>query len=130
MPFNLKKSPSAIETWPQFCITSGSTGKPHGVMLSHAQIMAGASIVSEYLHLGEMDRILAVLPFSFDAGLNQLMTSVHVGGTLVLLNFIFAREIVDALEREQITGLAGVSNNLAPPYAPPRQAGPQLRCRI
>ena len=88
--------------------TSGSTGKPHGVMLSHAQIMAGASIVSEYLHLGEMDRILAVLPFSFDAGLNQLMTSVQVGGTLVLLNFIFAREIVDSLEREQITGLAGV----------------------
>src|SRR6185436_15318309 len=36
--------------------TSGSTGKPNGVMLSHAQIMAGASIVSEYLNLNERDR--------------------------------------------------------------------------
>jgi acyl-CoA synthetase (AMP-forming)/AMP-acid ligase II len=100
--------------------TSGSTGKPNGVMLSHAQIMAGASIVSEYLNLNERDRILAVLPFSFDAGLNQLMTSVHVGGTLVLLNFVFAREIVDALVREKITGLAGVPtlwNLLTHPHA-------------
>ena len=48
--------------------TSGSTGKPKGVMLSHAQVMAGASIVSTYLEITEADRILAVLPFSFDAG--------------------------------------------------------------
>ena len=29
--------------------TSGSTGKPKGVMLSHEQVMAGSSIVSDYL---------------------------------------------------------------------------------
>ena len=29
--------------------TSGSTGKPKGVMLSHANVMAGSSIVSTYL---------------------------------------------------------------------------------
>ena len=33
--------------------TSGSTGKPKGVMLSHAQVMAGASIVSTYLEITE-----------------------------------------------------------------------------
>ena len=47
--------------------TSGSTGKPKGVMLSHAQIMAGSSIVSTYLGITAEERILAVLPFSFDA---------------------------------------------------------------
>jgi acyl-CoA ligase (AMP-forming) (exosortase A-associated) len=88
--------------------TSGSTGKPKGVMLSHAQIMAGASIVSAYLEITEKDRILAALPFSFDAGLNQIMTAFQQGGTCVLINFVFAREIVDALVRERITGLAGV----------------------
>ena len=41
--------------------TSGSTGKPKGVMLSHAHIMAGATIVSTYLQITENDRILAAL---------------------------------------------------------------------
>jgi len=88
--------------------TSGSTGKPKGVMLSHAQVMAGSSIVSKYLGITMAERILAVLPFSFDAGLNQLMTAFQQGGALVLINFVFAREIVQTLLQERITGLAGV----------------------
>jgi acyl-CoA ligase (AMP-forming) (exosortase A-associated) len=88
--------------------TSGSTGKPKGVMLSHAQVMAGSSIVSTYLEITEADRILAVLPFSFDAGMNQLMTAWQQGGTLILINFVFAREVVQTLLKERVTGLAGV----------------------
>ena len=88
--------------------TSGSTGKPKGVMLSHAQVMAGATIVSTYLEITESERILAVLPFSFDAGMNQIMTAFQRGATIVLKPFVFAREIVTALKAERITGLAGV----------------------
>jgi acyl-CoA ligase (AMP-forming) (exosortase A-associated) len=88
--------------------TSGSTGKPKGVMLSHGNVMAGSSIVSTYLGIDEGDRILAILPFSFDAGLNQLMTAFQQGGTLVLMTFVFAREIVRTLLKERISGLAGV----------------------
>ena len=88
--------------------TSGSTGRPKGVMLSHAQIMAGSSIVSTYLGITAEERILAVLPFSFDAGSNQLMTAFQQGATLVLMTFTFAREIVQMLVKERITGLAGV----------------------
>ena len=88
--------------------TSGSTGKPKGVMLSHAQIIAGASIVSSYLDISDRERILAVLPFSFDAGMNQLTTAIQQGATLVLTTFVFAREVVQMLAKERITGLAGV----------------------
>jgi len=88
--------------------TSGSTGKPKGVMLSHANVIAGSRIVSTYLGITEKERILAVLPFSFDAGMNQLMTAFEKGATCVLINFVFAREIVQVLLREKITGLAGV----------------------
>jgi acyl-CoA ligase (AMP-forming) (exosortase A-associated) len=88
--------------------TSGSTGRPKGVMLSHANVVAGSRIVSTYLGITETERILAVLPFSFDAGMNQLMTAFEKGGTLVLINFVFAREIVQTLVKERITGLAGV----------------------
>jgi acyl-CoA ligase (AMP-forming) (exosortase A-associated) len=88
--------------------TSGSTGKPKGVMLTHANVMAGASIVSAYLEITASERILAILPFSFDAGLNQLMTAFQQGGTLVLMTFVFAKEIVEMLLKERVTGLAGV----------------------
>jgi acyl-CoA ligase (AMP-forming) (exosortase A-associated) len=88
--------------------TSGSTGKPKGVMLSHANVMAGATIVSTYLGITESERILAALPFSFDAGLNQLTTATQRGSTIVLSSFVFARELVQILLKEKITGLAGV----------------------
>jgi acyl-CoA synthetase (AMP-forming)/AMP-acid ligase II len=40
--------------------------------------------------------------------LNQLISAFHQGGTIVLLNFVFARDIVQTLLKERITGLAGV----------------------
>ena len=88
--------------------TSGSTGRPKGVMLSHDNLIAGAEIVSEYLSIGPNDRILAALPLSFDAGLNQVTTAILQGATTAMINFRFGREIVRALVDEKITGLAGV----------------------
>ena len=110
--------------------TSGSTGKPKGVMLSHANLMAGATIVSAYLEITSSDRILAVLPFSFDAGLNQLTTAFQQGATLVLINFVFAKQIVDTLVKERITGLAGVPtvwSLLAQPNSSLQKNSPALR---
>jgi amino acid adenylation domain-containing protein len=88
--------------------TSGSTGLPKGVMLSHGNLVSGARIVSRYLNLTERDVILSVLPFSFDYGLNQLLTALSVGGTLVVQHSMFPRDISNTLLRERITGLAGV----------------------
>ncbi|MBU2677384.1 MAG: AMP-binding protein [Gammaproteobacteria bacterium] len=88
--------------------TSGSTGRPKGVMLSHANLLAGAEIVASYLKINKDERILAALPFSFDAGLNQLMTAVLKAAATVIVEFRFGREIVNVLAEERITGLAGV----------------------
>jgi acyl-CoA ligase (AMP-forming) (exosortase A-associated) len=88
--------------------TSGSTGKPKGVVLSHRNIVAGARSVAEYLELSENDRLLAVLPLSFDYGMNQLTTMFLVGGLTVLMNHLFARDIVALVDKERITGLAAV----------------------
>ena len=86
--------------------TSGSTGKPIGVALSHGNMVTGAISVASYLHNTEQDRILAVLPFSFDYGLSQLTTSTYIGACIVLMEYLSPQDVLNIIEREKITGLA------------------------
>lgn len=88
--------------------TSGSTGQPKGVVLSHRNMVAGAQSVAGYLDLRADDRLLAVLPFSFDYGLSQLTTAFLRGASVVLMNYLFPKDIVTMVARERITGLAAV----------------------
>ena len=88
--------------------TSGSTGRPKGVVLSHRNIVSGALSVAEYLEMTADDRLLSVLPHSFDYGLNQLTSSFLVGASVVLLDHLFARDVVNAMVRHRCTGLAAV----------------------
>ncbi|MDS7597161.1 AMP-binding protein [Agrobacterium tumefaciens] len=88
--------------------TSGSTGAPKGVMLSHRNLLAGARIVRTYLGITASDRILSLLPFSFDYGLNQLLTAVEQGAVTVMSTFRLGDDIVKALRDNDITALAGV----------------------
>jgi acyl-CoA ligase (AMP-forming) (exosortase A-associated) len=88
--------------------TSGSTGRPKGVVLSHKNMVAGARSVAEYLENAPEDRLLAVLPFSFDYGFSQLSTAFLVGASVSLLDHLFARDVVTAVARDRITGLAAV----------------------
>ena len=88
--------------------TSGSTGNPKGVVLSHRNMVAGAKSVSQYLENTAEDRILSVLPLSFDAGLSQLTTAFNVGAKVILLNYLLARDVVRTCTEERVTGITGV----------------------
>lgn len=88
--------------------TSGSTGLPKGVVLSHRNMVAGAKSVSQYLRNTPEDRILSVLPLSFDAGFSQLSTAFNVGACAVLINYLLPQDVTKAVVREKITGLACV----------------------
>ena len=88
--------------------TSGSTGRPKGVVLSHLNMVAGAHSVASYLDNSADDRILAVLPLSFDYGLSQLTTAFLSGACAVLMNHLLPRDIIKAINQENITGLAAV----------------------
>ncbi|HEY7641509.1 MAG TPA: acyl-CoA ligase (AMP-forming), exosortase A system-associated [Steroidobacteraceae bacterium] len=88
--------------------TSGSTGRPKGVVLSHRNMVTGAHSVAQYLENTPDDRLLAVLPFSFDYGFSQLSTAFSVGASVVLMDYLFPRDILTVAQRERVTGLAGV----------------------
>ncbi len=88
--------------------TSGSTGRPKGILLSHENLLAGVRIVVRYLEIQHDERIISILPFSFDYGLNQLLTSVATGATLVLQRSHFPADIQRTLASHAITAMAGV----------------------
>lgn len=88
--------------------TSGSTGLPKGVVLSHRNMVAGATSVASYLENVRDDRILSLLPLSFDAGFSQLTTGFHAGACIVLLDYLLAGDVVRSIREQRITGITGV----------------------
>ena len=88
--------------------TSGSTGKPKGVMLSHQNIITGARSVATYLKNDKNDRLLLILPISFDYGLNQLTSAFFAGSSVVLHNYFLPKDVISAVSNQNITGLAAV----------------------
>lgn len=88
--------------------TSGSTGRPKGVVLSHRNLVCGAESVAQYLGNNPDDRILAVLPLSFDAGLSQLNTAFVAGARAVLLDYLLPQDVLKTAAREGITGITAV----------------------
>ena len=116
-----------IASWDSFCIsqggrlkqpgendiaaifyTSGSHGKPRGVVLTHNNLAIGAETVAQYLKLSKEDRILAVLPLSFDYGFSQLTSAFHRGACVILLDYLFPQDVINAVDKYRVTGLAGI----------------------
>ena len=103
--------------------------------------------VATYLNNTAADRLLAVLPFSFDYGLSQLTTAFSVGASVVLMDYLLPRDVIRAVARYTVTGLAAVPplwNQLAglpwpdeavascaisPTPAAPCRWPPRLSCR-
>lgn len=92
----------------QILYTSGSTGRPKGVMLSHANLWLGAISVAGYLGLAADDRVLALLPLSFDYGQSQLLSTWAAGACAIPLDYLAPADAIRAIERHGVTTLAGV----------------------
>lgn len=69
-------------------------------------MLSGAFSVAEYLGNRADDRILALLPFSFDYGLSQTTTAFATGARIVLMDYLLPRDVINTVAREGITGLA------------------------
>jgi acyl-CoA ligase (AMP-forming) (exosortase A-associated) len=71
-------------------------------------MVAGAKSVASYLGNHPGDVLLAALPLSFDAGFSQLTTAFHAGASVVLLNYLLPKDVVDAVARHRVTGITAV----------------------
>ena len=67
------------------------------MVVSHDNLVAGATIVADYLHLASHDRTLAILPWSFDYGLNQVLATFAAGATVVIQRSSFGPDICRTL---------------------------------
>lgn len=88
--------------------TSGSTGLPKGIVITHRNLLDGMDSVSEYLGIREDDRLLGMLPFNFDYGLNQLTTALAAGASIVLHQFFVPGTMLKLVAAEHVTGLAAI----------------------
>ena len=95
---------ASTRMWPQSSTRRGAPGRPKGVVLSHRNLVVGAESVSTYLDNTAEDRILAVLPLSFDAGLSQLTTGFCVGAHVVLADYLLPGDVVRLCARTTSPG--------------------------
>lgn len=88
--------------------TSGSTGGLKGVTQSHGSLLRGCRAVAQVMDYRDDDCILCPVPWSFDYGWGQLLSTVVLGITQILPVPAGAFGIADALERHRPTVIAGV----------------------
>jgi long-chain acyl-CoA synthetase len=123
-PHWLVREIAQIEAWPltsredshelaSILYTSGSSGEPKGVMLTHANMMAGVEMVNEYLLLRTTDVIYSPLPLSSSYGLYQLVLGLAVGATVLLdRSFAFPTKSLEFAANHKTTVIAAVPTML------------------
>jgi len=100
-------NPSPMDELATVIFSSGSTGDPKGVMLTHFNIMANISQVSQVFALDGRDKILGILPFfhsfGFTAGL--WLPAVQGVGVVFHANPLDAQVIGALVEKYKVTFL-------------------------
>jgi long-chain acyl-CoA synthetase len=93
--------------------TSGTTGKPKGAELTHFQLYMNCTVSGQLFGARPDDVTLAVLPFFHVFGLSSVLNvSVRYGSALSIVPRFDPAAVVDALERDKCSVIAGVPTML------------------
>lgn len=88
--------------------TSGTTGKPKGALLSHINLQAASIGLSHTIDWWEQDRFLMVAPFFHIGGFAPLVTNIHVGATMILMEDFHPVDAWNAIQKHRITTMMTV----------------------
>ena len=89
--------------------TSGTTGNPKGVMLSYNNLDSEIEGIYEKGIFDYRDQILAILPFHHILPLTAtVLLMMRKQTSVVLVEKIASKEILEALEKNKVTALIGV----------------------
>ena len=96
------------DAWGCCLFTSGSTGRQKGVMVCEGDLLDRAQSEADWYGLSSSDRLLSILPFSFDVGLNQLMSTLVAGSCLVIQESWLPKDWLRTAAEQKITGISAV----------------------
>lgn len=84
--------------------TSGTTSDPKGVVLTHRNLRAETDAIFNFLHVGDSDAILGVLPlFHALAQLANLLLPFAAGARIVYLEAMNTGDLLRALSERDVT---------------------------
>jgi long-chain acyl-CoA synthetase len=94
--------------------TSGTTGKPKGCLLTHANLIANARQISDWLGFTESDRLLTIMPlFHMNAVSVTTMSALYAGGSTVINPKFSASKFWNVISEYQVTSFGSVATMLS-----------------
>lgn len=88
--------------------TSGTTGNPKGVMLSYGNLLSNVTGIIARGIVNNKDQTLALLPFHHVLPLTVMLVVMFSGASVVFVSKIASKEMLEALEKNNVTIMVGV----------------------
>jgi long-chain acyl-CoA synthetase len=94
--------------------TSGTTGKPKGCLLTHANLIANARQIVEWLGFDEEDRLLTIMPlFHMNAVSVTTLSALYAGGSTVVSPRFSASRFWQVVNDYRVTSFGSVATMLS-----------------
>ena len=94
--------------------TSGTTGKPKGCLLTHANLIANARQIVEWLGFKGEDRLLTIMPlFHMNAVSVTTLSALYAGGSTVVSPRFSASRFWQIIDEYRVTSFGSVATMLS-----------------
>jgi len=106
----------------QIIFTSGTTSDPKGVIHNHANLVYAGERAAKHTALRPDDRMLTTLPaFHVNAQCISILSTLTVGGKLIMVEEFRASEFIDQIRRHRATVTSIIGTQVRALLAQPKQ---------